>query len=230
MIESACQASLEEESRVERRAGQAPGRGPEGEAHAKEMKQHTEDEQLRSLEFEAQQRLRAMEEEQAHKSALRRVEQEVAAREAVEGIYEKRRELEWLAQDDEAKVRRGHEVARRVRLAAQRQEADAKAEAREMLLKNTWESEQRTLLAEKERRLRLAAEAEAALSSEMVEAATLRDRTLAAKEAEELELQGIAEAEQFAEASRARREAIDAEWAAASRDAEEPVDDARGGA
>ena len=193
------------------------------EAHAKEMKQHTEDEQLRSLEFEAQQRLWAMEEEQAHKSALRRVEQEVAAREAVEGINDKRRELEWQAQDDEAKVRRGHEEARRVRLAAQRQEADAKAEAREMLLKNTWESEQRTLLAEKERRLRLAAEAEAALSSEMVEAATLRDQTLAAKEAEELELQAIAEAEQFAEASRARREAIDAEWAAASRDAEERV-------
>jgi WD40 repeat protein len=59
------------------------------EAHAKEMKQHTEDEQLRSLEFEAQQRLWAMEEEQAHKSALRRVEQEVAAREAVEGINDK---------------------------------------------------------------------------------------------------------------------------------------------
>ena len=192
-------------------------------AQVKEMKRQQEEEQLRSLEFQAQQRLWAMEEEQAHKSSLARVRQEMTAAEAVRKTEEMRRSLEWQTQDDEAEVRRTHEAARRVRLVAQQQEADAKVNAQELLLRESWEAEAQTAMVEKERRLRVAAETEAALSNEMVDAARIRDQTIAAAEMAELERAATLEKEQFAEASRARRETIHSEWTAAARDAEARV-------
>ena len=59
---------------------------------------------------------------------------------------ERRREAEWQTQDDEAATRRAHEAARRVRLVAQAQEADATANAKEMLLRKAWEKEAQTAL------------------------------------------------------------------------------------
>ena len=191
------------------------------ELHAKTMKRQGEDEQLRTLEFQAQQRLWALEEERAHASALDRVKREVAAAEGVDSAEERRREAEWQTQDDEAATRRAHEVARRVRLVAQMQEADATANAKEMLLRKSWEKEAQTALVEKERRLRIVAETEAALSSEMVEAARVRDQTLAQAEMNELETLAAAEKRRFEEAARARKETVDSEWAAAAKDAEE---------
>lgn len=191
------------------------------ELHAKTMKCQGEDEQLRTLEFQAQQRLWALEEERAHASALDRVKREVAAAEGVDSAEERRREAEWQTQDDEAATRRAHEVARRVRLVAQMQEADATANAKEMLLRKSWEKEAQTALVEKERRLRIVAETEAALSSEMVEAARVRDQTLAQAEMNELETLAAAEKRRFEEAARARKETVDSEWAAAAKDAEE---------
>ena len=190
------------------------------EMHAKTMRRQGEDEQLRTLEFQAQQRLWALEEERAHASALDRVKREVVAAEGVDSAEERRREAEWQTQDDEAATRRAHEAARRVRLVAQAQEADATANAKEMLLRKAWEKEAQTALVEKERRLRIVAETEAALSSEMVEAARVRDQTLAQAEMNELEKLAAAEKRQFEEAARARKETIDSEWAAAARDAE----------
>ena len=191
------------------------------EMHAKTMKRQGEEEQLRTLEFQAQQRLWALEEERAHASALDRVKQEVAVAEGLDAAEERRRQAEWQTQDDEAATRRAHEVARRVRLVAQAQEADATANAKEMLLRKSWEKEAQTVLVEKERRLRIVAETEAALSSEMVEAARVRDQTLAQAEINELEKLAAAEKRQFEEAARARKETIDSEWAAAAKDAEE---------
>ena len=191
------------------------------EMHAKTMRRQGEDEQLRTLEFQAQQRLWALEEERAHASALDRVKREVAAAEGVDSAEERRREAEWQTQDDEAATRRAHEVARRVRLVAQMQEADATANAKEMLLRKSWEKEAQTALVEKERRLRIVAETEAALSSEMVEAARVRDQTLAQAEMNELETLAAAEKRRFEEAARARKETVDSEWAAAAKDAEE---------
>ena len=54
------------------------------EMHAKTMRRQGEDEQLRTLEFQAQQRLWALEEERAHASALDRVKREVVAAEGVD--------------------------------------------------------------------------------------------------------------------------------------------------
>jgi len=190
------------------------------EMHAKTMKRQGEEEQLRTLEFQAQQRLWALEEERAHASALDRVKREVAAAEGVDAAEERRREAEWQTQDDEAATRRAHEAARRVRLVAQAQEADATANAKEMLLRKSWEKEAQTALVEKERRLRIVAETEAALSSEMVEAARVRDQTLAQAEMNELEKLAAAEKRQFEEAARVRKETVDSEWAAAAKDAE----------
>jgi hypothetical protein len=122
---------------------------------------------------------------------------------------------------DEGAARRGAQgAARRVRLVAQAQEADATANAKEMLLRKSWEKEAQTALVEKERRLRIVAETEAALSSEMVEAARVRDQTLAQAEMNELEKLAAAEKRQFEEAARVRKETVDSEWAAAAKDAE----------
>ena len=191
------------------------------ETHANLMKRAGEDEQLRTLEFQAQQRLWALEEERAHASALDRVKQEVAAAEGIDEAEEKRRAAEWQTQDDEAATRRAHEAARRVRLVAAQQEADTIANAKEMLLRKSWEKEASTALVEKERRLRVTAETEAALSSEMVEAARVRDQTLALAEMNDLEKIAAAEKKAFEDASRARKESVDSEWAAAAKDAED---------
>ena len=96
-----------------------------------------------------------------------------------------------------------------MRLVAQAQEADATANAKEMLLRKSWEKEAQTALVEKERRLRIVAETEAALSSEMVEAARVRDQTLAQAEMNELEKLAAAEKRQFEEAARVRKETVD---------------------
>jgi len=191
------------------------------ETHAEIMKRRGEDEQLSALEFQAQQRLWALEEERAHVSALERVRREVAVAEGVAAAEEKRREAEWRTQDDEAATRRAHEAARRVRLVAQTQEADSIANAKEMFLRASWEKEARTALVEKERRLRIAAETEAALSSSMVEAARVRDQTLAQAEINDLEKQAAAEKAAFEAASRLRKETVDSEWASAAKDAED---------
>ena len=96
------------------------------------------------------------------------------AAEGVDSAEERCREAEWQTQDDEAATRRAHEAARRVRLVAQAQEADATANAKEIAPAEGLGEEAQTALVEKERRLRIVAETEAALSSEMVEASRAR--------------------------------------------------------
>jgi hypothetical protein len=188
-----------------------------------EMKRRGEDEQLRTLEFQAQQRLCALEEEQTHAAALGRVRQEVTAATAAEEAEEKRRAVEWQTADEEVAARREHEASRRTRLAAARHEADAKASAGDMMLRRSMERDVHVATVEKERRLREAAEAEATLSSAAVEAVRVRDATVAAAEFQELERAAALEADTFAAASRQRKEVIDGEWSSAALDAEARV-------
>ena len=96
---------------------------------ATELSARAEQEEILALEFEARQRMWAIEQAQIRRAAIGRLHAEAEAKEAALQARQTAALAEMAAKDEAVQLRAQHEAARLSRLAAEAEEACARAEA-----------------------------------------------------------------------------------------------------
>lgn len=121
-----------------------------------------------ALEFQAQQRLWALQQDQAHAAGTADLQDQLAQRAAALEAEQRARLAEWQSQDEERRVRQMHEAARRARQAEAAEASAAQQAASGLLLAVELEAKQRLAQVESERAVRLMAEQQAELTAQQV--------------------------------------------------------------
>ncbi|KAK9816667.1 hypothetical protein WJX72_003486 [[Myrmecia] bisecta] len=152
---------------------------------AQELKARSEEESLKALEFQAAQRTWALQDTATRSAAAARLKQETAARQAKAEAARQFKLAGWAAEEEARKVQLQQAQARRAALAATEAEALAQAEAADLVARKDLEEEAMLFELERDRRLRLGAEDEAAVTAEALD---LERRRTAARLAEDAAL------------------------------------------
>ncbi|KXZ54196.1 hypothetical protein GPECTOR_5g290 [Gonium pectorale] len=174
---------------------------------AQQIRSREEDEQIKTLEFHAQQRMRDMEEDVRRTAVASAVRDELVAQQVEAEAKQRAKMKEWEAEDEARKLRQQVEMARRAELALAAEEGAARRAALREAQSLTLALDDELIKVDKDRKLRRLAEDAAAATAEARAAEESRDAARTAAEVETMRLRAHADTA-WLEAEQLRREQL----------------------
>ncbi|EFJ44153.1 hypothetical protein VOLCADRAFT_95633 [Volvox carteri f. nagariensis] len=174
---------------------------------AQQVRSRQEDEQIKALEFHAQQRMREMEDDVRRTAVASAVRDELLSQQMEAEAKQRAKLKEWEIEDESRKQRLQHEQERRAQLAVAAEESAARSAAAREAQKLALQIDDHVMTLDGQRRLRRMAEDAALVTAEARAAEEARLAARAAAEQEALRLRARADMAWY-EAEQMRREQL----------------------
>ncbi|GMH35330.1 hypothetical protein BSKO_03198 [Bryopsis sp. KO-2023] len=155
-----------------------------------DLKSALENEKIKALTFQAEQRLFGLEQEKLKSEAKQRMESETSTQLAVIEAQQKKQLEQWQAEDQETEIRRKHQAAARFEMAATAEENASRLALEEAVRKTEIDQETRLQALTNERRIQQAAMEEADRMQRLLEEERNRDRIFNVQDRALLKAQG----------------------------------------
>eukprot|EP00775_Hariotina_reticulata_P010320 gene10320-10477_t len=175
------------------------------------LKARQEEEDIKALEFQAQQRLWALQQDELAAAGSSALQDAAAAQAVALAAEERRRAAQWQAEDNTRALKKQHDLSRRARLAAAAEQQAARQAAQGLLLEQEVKAQEELLKVEHQRRLRQLAEDEAELTAQQLQLLADRQAVVAAAGQAAIQEQVKAHRKEFQVAAERRAAALSAE-------------------